>query len=570
MVHSGTTGVGWKPAVLTIFGFLLVCTGVVLSSGPEGSPPSFEPIVFQPWNLPGIHFITNSSRTAHKHQPETMVSGVAVLDFNNDGLLDIYAVNGASMTSLEKSGAVYYNHLFKNNGDGSFEDVTEKAGVRGRGYNLGVAVGDYDNDGWADLFVAGLRENILYHNNGDGTFSDITAKAGLAQPDPEYKTLWAVAAAWVDYDKDGWLDLFVSNYCVWDPAKEPICGDTGQPDYCHPRLYHGLPNSLFHNNHDGTFTDVSQASGIRKHIGKGMGIGVADFDGDGWTDLFLANDTTPNFLFRNKGNGTFEEIGVEAGVAYTDRGLAVSGMGVDAKDLDNDGRPDIFETALVGETMPFFHNLGDNLFEDKTLVSKLAAVTLSKTGWSNGAFDFNNDGWKDLFAAFGDVMDPNGTFRDRVPQPNGIFVNLRNGKFADAGPTAGPEFHARKAVHRGAAFGDIDNDGRIDAVVTALDGSMEVWHNVSPTPNHWILIQTLGTKSNRDGMGTKIKVITAFGAQYNQVNTAVGYGCASDRRVHFGLGKDDLIKEMQLTWPGGAIQKLENVKADQILTLKEP
>ena len=541
----------------------------LIGSGNEAST-GYDPVVFQLWDLPGIHFVTNSHRTPHKHQPETMVSGVAVFDFNNDGLLDIYAVNGATMPGLEKNHEVYYNRLFKNKGDGTFEDVTEKAGVRGKGYNLGVAVGDYDNDGWADLFVAGLRENILYHNNGDGTFTDVTSKAGLALPDLEYKTLWSVAAAWVDYDKDGWLDLFVSNYCVWDPDKEPICRDTGQPDYCHPRLYHGLPDSLFHNNHDGTFTDVSRASGIRKSIGKGMGIGVADFDGDGWPDLFVANDTSPNFLFRNLGNGTFSEIGVEAGVAYTDRGLAVSGLGVDAKDLDNDGRPDIFETALVGETMPFFHNLGDNLFEDKTLVSTLAAATLSKTGWSNGAFDFNNDGWKDLFAAFGDVMDPAGTFKDRVPQHCGIFVNLKNGKFADAAATAGAEFLERKAVHRGAAFGDIDNDGRIDVVVTALDGPMVVWHNVSPAPNHWILISTTGSKSNRDGMGTKIKVVTDSGVQYNQVNTAVGYGCASDRRVHFGLGKDTLIKELILTWPSGTVQKLENVKADQIIALKEP
>jgi hypothetical protein len=552
-----------------VFLALLLSGGSPPLHGKEGSP-AYDPVVFEFWNPPGVLFITNSSRTAHKHQPETMVSGLALLDYNNDGLLDIYAINGATMTGLEKISEIYFNRLFRNRGDGTFEDVTEKAGVKGRGYNLGTAVGDFDNDGDADIFVAGLRENILYQNNGDGTFADVTTKAGLALPDPQYKTLWSVAAAWVDYDKDGWLDLFVSNYCIWDPEKEPICGDTGQPDYCHPRLYHGLPNSLFKNNRDGTFTDVSGASGIRKHIGKGMGIGVADFDGDGWIDLFGANDTVPNFLFRNKGDGTFTEMGVEAGVAYTDRGLAVSGMGVDARDLDNDGKPDIFECALVGETMPFFRNLGEMMFEDKTLVSTLAAATLSRTGWSNGIFDFNNDGWKDLFAAFGDVMDPNGTFRERVPQPNGLFVNLKNGKFADASPTAGSEFASRKAVHRGSAFGDIDNDGRIDAVVTALDGPMEVWRNVSPTPNHWILLYAIGTKSNRDAVGTKFKVVASSGTQYNHVNSAVGYGCASDRRVHFGLGKDNVIKELHVTWPNGNVQVLENVKADQILTLKEP
>ena len=551
--------------VSIIWGILLIACVIAL----QAPSSAYDPIVLQPWDIPGVSFITNSSRTSHKHQPETMVSGVGLLDYNNDGLLDIYAVNGASMPGLEKTSEIYFNRLFKNEGDGTFEDVTEKAGVRGQGYDMGVAVGDYDNDGYSDIFVAGLRENNLYHNNANGTFTDVTAKAGLALPDPKYKTLWAVAAAWLDYDKDGYPDLFVSNYCVWDPKKEPICRDTGQPDYCHPRLYNGLPNSLFRNNHDGTFTDVSEVSGIRKHVGKGMGIGVADFDGDTWTDIFLANDTIPAFLFHNKGDGTFSEIGVEAGVAYTERGLAVSGMGVDARDLDNDGWPDIFETAMIGETMPFFRNLGRNLFEDKTLVSALAAATISKTGWSNGIFDFNNDGWKDLFAAFGDVMDPQGTFRDRVPQANGIFVNMRNGQFADAGLTAGP-ISARKAVHRGSAFGDINNDGRIDVVVTSLDGPIEMWKNVSPAQNHWILIDTIGTKSNRGGVGAKLKVVTDSGTQFNHVNTAVGYGSASDKRVHFGLGKDTLIKELIATWPSGTVQRLENIKADQILTLREP
>ena len=360
--------------VLVIWGMLLIACVIALPSSKEEPSSAYDPIVFQPWDVPGVSFITNSSRTPHKHQPETMVSGVGLLDYNNDGLLDIYAVNGASMPGLEKTSEIYFNRLFKNDGDGTFEDVTEKAGVRGQGYDMGVAVGDYDNDGYSDIFVAGLRENSLYHNNANGTFTDVTAKAGLALPDPKYKTLWAVAAAWLDYDKDGYPDLFVSNYCVWDPKKEPICRDTGQPDYCHPRLYNGLPNSLFRNNHDGTFTDVSEVSGIRKHIGKGMGIGVADFDGDAWTDIFLANDTIPAFLFHNKGDGTFSEIGVEAGVAYTERGLAVSGMGVDARDLDNDGWPDIFETAMIGETMPFFRNLGRNLFEDKTLVRAITDI----------------------------------------------------------------------------------------------------------------------------------------------------------------------------------------------------
>ncbi len=528
----------------------------------------FDPVVFQLAQPPGLVFVTNPGKTAKKHQPETMVSGVALFDYNNDGFLDIYAVNGASMPGLQKENESYYNRLFKNLGNGSFEDVTDRAGVRGNGYNLGVSIGDYDNDGYEDIFVAGLRENILYHNNGDGTFADVTSKAGLKHPDPEYGTLWAVAGAWLDYDHDGWLDLFVSNYCVWDPVTEPLCPADGLPDYCHPRHYRGLPNSLFHNNHDGTFTDVSEGSGIRKVIGKGMGLGVADFDDDGWVDIFVANDTLPSSLFHNQRNGTFRECASAGSVAITDNGQTVSGMGADARDVDNDGLPDIFETALVGETMPFYRNMGKLLFEDRTYTSALASMTLRKSGWGNGIMDFNNDGWKDLFAACGDVMDVQGYWAERVPQSNSVFVNLKNGKFADGSPTAGPDF-ARKAIHRGVAFGDVDNDGRIDAVVTALNGPIELWRNMSPVPNHWLLIRAAGTKSNRDGMGAKIKVVTASGTQYNHVNTAVGYGCSSDIRVHFGLGRDTVVKELQITWPSGNVQTLRDVKGDQILTVKE-
>jgi len=533
-----------------------------------GGVPVADPIAFEALKPRGLQFATNPGKTARKHQPETMVSGVALFDYNNDGLLDIYVANGATMPGLEKKDPSYYNRLFKNLGDGSFEDVTDKAGLRGKSYNLGVAIGDYDNDGFEDIFVAGLRENILYHNNGDGTFSDVTAKARLNNRDPEYGTLWAVGAAWVDYDRDGWLDLFVSNYCVWDPVIEPICPVNGLPDYCHPKLYKGLPNSLFHNNHDGTFTDVSASSGIRKSIGKGMGLGVADFDDDGWPDIFVANDTLPASYFHNLRDGTFKEMAIDAFVAYTDKGKAVSGMGADARDVDNDGLPDIFETAMVGETMPLFRNMGNNLFEEQTYTSGLASPTSRKSGWSNGIFDFNNDGWKDLFAACGDVMDADGFFAARVPQSNAVFVNLKNGRFEDVSATAGADF-ARKAIHRGAAFGDIDNDGRVDVVVTALNGPLEVWRNVGPAPNHWILLQLIGAKSNRDGAGAKIRVVTASGVQYNQVNTAVGYGCASDRRVHFGLGSNSEIKEIQIKWPSGTVQTLHDVKADQVLTVKE-
>ncbi len=534
------------------------------------SPPHFDPVVFQEVAAAsGARFVTDSGRTARKHQPETMVAGVALFDYDNDGWLDIYVVNGAHMPDLDKSAPRYWNRLFRNNRDGTFTDVTEAAGVAGRGYDLGVATGDYDNDGYTDLFVAGLRRNALFHNNGNGTFTDVAEKSGLLGRDAKYGTLWAVAGAFVDYDHDGWLDLFVSNYCVWDPETEPICGNPTSPDYCHPREYQGLPNSLFHNNRDGTFTDVSGPSGIRAHVGKGMGIGVADFDGDGWMDLFVANDTVPAFLFMNNRNGTFTESAFERAVAFTETAEAVSGMGADARDVDNDGLPDIFESALANETFPLFKNMGRGLFEDVTARSGIGAGSRPRSGWGNGIVDLNNDGWKDLFVACADVMDVKGAFRERVPMANAVFVNLKDGRFVDGSAAAGEAF-ARKAVHRGAAFGDLDNDGRVDVVVSALDGSLELWHNVSPESRHWLLVDAVGRKSSHDGQGAKIKVVTASGAQYNDVNTAVGYGCASDRRVHFGLGADALVKELTITWPSGKTQTLDGVRVDQVLTVREP
>jgi enediyne biosynthesis protein E4 len=534
------------------------------------SPPPFDPVVFEEVAAQrGLRFVTHSGRTPRKHQPETMVAGVALFDYDGDGWLDVYAVNGGDLPRAEKTAPAHWNRLFRNDGRGHFTDVTERAGVAGRGYDLGVAAADYDNDGDTDIFVAGLRRNTLFRNNGDGTFTDVTEAAGLARPDPKYGTLWAVAAAFLDYDRDGRLDLFVSNYCVWDPAREPLCGDPAARDYCHPRQYEGLPGSLFHNEGNGTFADVSAPSGIRAHVGKGMGIAVADYDDDGFPDLFVANDTTPSFLFLNNRNGTFTESAFERAVAFGERAEAVSGMGADAGDVDNDGRPDVFETALANESFPLFKNLGGASFEDVTARSGVGAATRARSGWGNGIVDLNNDGWRDLFVACADVMDPGGAFRERVPMANAVLLNLKDGRFADGSGAAGEAF-ARKAVHRGAAFGDVDNDGRVDAVVTALDGPLELWRNVSAARSHWLLVNPVGARSNRDGMGARVKVLTASGPRYGYVNTAVGYGGASDRRVHFGLGVDGVVDELTVTWPSGTVQTLKKVAADQVLTVREP
>jgi len=565
-----TAAGGTRVAALVQCLVLLLLTSSVGSSLGTAEEPEYEPIVFELMKGTGVDVMVEPSRTENCHQPETMISGVALFDYDNDGRLDVYIVNGATMPGLAKTRPEHDNRLFRNLGDWRFEDVTEKAGVRGRGYTHGVAVGDYDNDGDEDLFVAGLRENILYRNRGDGSFEDVTKPAGLGRPDPDYGTLWSVGAAFFDYDRDGWPDLFVSNYCVWDPETEPACGPAGKRDYCHPKHYRGLPNSLFHNEGDGTFRDVSAVSGIRSHIGKGMGLGVADFDDDGWTDVYVANDTVPAFHFRNMHDGRFEEIGVESGIAYTYYGAAVSGMGVDARDINNDGRPDVFVAAMTNEAMPFYINNGNNVFDEMTAPSRLAMLTRNKTGWSAGIYDFNNNGWKDIFVASGDVMDPRGILGDKVPQPNTLLVNLRGGKFANGGDTAGEEFRTRRAVHRGAAFGDIDGDGRVDAVVTALSGETELWRNVTPNGNHWLRVTAIGTRSGRNATGTRIAITTASGPQHNHVNTAVGYGCASEPHVHFGLGKDSVVEQMKVTWPDGVVQTFEGLKADQVITIHEP
>jgi len=525
-----------------------------------------DPIQFE--DGPAPRFVTRTGRTTRKYLPQTMAGGVAVFDYNNDGLLDIYVVNGATMPALLKDGAQYSDRLFRNNGDGTFTDVTDTAGLAGQGFNIGVAIGDYDNDGFEDIFVAGVHRNTLYHNNGDGTFTDVTERAGLVRPDPQYGKLWAVGATWVDYDRDGLLDLFVVNYVQWDAKTEPVCEKGGLPDYCYPRAYTGVPNSVFHNNGDGTFTDVSAVSGIRRSIGKGMAVAAADFEGDGWPDLFVSNDTLPNSLFLNQRNGTFKEAAIEKGVAFTENGAAISGMGVDARDIDNDSLPDIFETALLNETMPLFRNLGQVGFEEITFSSG-AHASLAKTGWSNGIYDFNNDGRKDLFAACGHVMDAQGSLHATVPQTNIIFANLGKEQFADVSTSAGVAL-ARRGVHRGAAFGDLDNDGRVDVVLTELDGPLRILRNVSLAPNHWLLIRTIGTKSNRDGIGTRIRLVTEDSVQYNAVSTSVGYASSSDLRVHFGLGRRALVQELELFWPSGTYQVLKNVKADQVLTVREP
>jgi enediyne biosynthesis protein E4 len=552
-------------------GFTYIVTVVVLGLGPFLAASNSGPIVFEEIaQRSGLTFVSNSSPTPNKNQPETMVAGVALFDYDNDGYLDVYVVNGAAIPSLQKESPKYWNRLYHNNHDGTFTDVTEAAGVAGAGYGMGVAIGDYDNDGWPDIYVVNTGKNQLFHNNGNGTFTDVTDKAGVAGGILDGEKMWSVSAAWVDYNNDGLLDLFVSNYCKWEVNKDPYCGPTPKlRAYCHPNNYGNLPDTLYRNNGDGTFTDVSVETGISAHFGKGMGAVIADYDGDGFMDIFVANDNRPNFLFHNLGGKKFEEVALESGVAYAQSGSVVSGMGADFKDVNNDGRPDIWHTAVENESFPLFMNVGGGQFVEKTLQANLAS-TRAMSGWGNGIMDFDNDGWKDLFVARSNVLDNIAQFSNRqYEEPNTVFRNVGNGKFQDVSSEAGPDFQ-KAAANRGVAFGDMDNDGRIDAVVAVLNGPLKYFHNISSNSNHWILLKLMGKKSNRMGIGAQIRITDDHGAkQYNEVTTAVGYACASDSRVHFGLGASKMIREIDIKWPSGIHQVLHDVAADQILKIEE-
>ena len=522
-----------------------------------------------------INFKQENSASSNKYLIETMGGGVALTDFDNDGRLDIFFTNGARLEdpmpdskSPDKTEQKFWNRLYHQNSDSTFTDVTEKAGLTGMPqnyYGMGVAVGDYDNDGFEDLYVTGFGGNTLYRNNGNGTFTDVTKRAGVGAGG------WSASAGFFDYDNDGKLDLFVTRYVDWTFKTNRYCGEQkpGYRAYCHPDNYDGVTDILYHNNGDGTFTDVSAKAGVANPKGKGLGVSFADYDGDGFTDIFVANDSVQCFLYHNNGNGTFTEVGLLAGVGYNEDGKTFAGMGIDFSDYDNDGLSDIVVTDLSNERYMLFRNNGDSSFRDVTNQSGLGAATLAFSGWSTRFFDYDNDGWKDLFVAQSHVMD---TIEKTSPnlrylEPPLLLRNV-SGHFERV--VAGDAFRTEWAG-RGAAFGDIDNDGDTDIVVSNVGQYDYVLRNDGGNHNNWIGIETVGKKSNRDGIGARIKVVSASGlTQYFTVSTAVGYQSASDKRVIAGLGDDSTAKLIEIHWPSGVVQKFENVKARQYLRVVEP
>lgn len=508
-------------------------------------------------------YITKNDLSKRKYFVQPMAGGVAIFDYDNDGKQDIFWTNGANLPGLKKTGPEFFNCLLRNRGDGTFEDVTEKAGLEGKalGYNFGVAVGDYDNDGYEDLFVTGAGRNTLYRNNGNGTFTDVTANSGLGGKPPG--TL-SVGAAWFDYDNDGLLDLVVSNYTAWTPETDKPCATETQTYYCTPVFYNSVSSRLYHNLGHGRFEDVTERSGFGAAAGKGMGVSIADFNGDGLPDVLIGNDTEANALFVNKGHGLFEEQGLQLGVAYNDTGKAVSTMGTDANDFDNDGRVDVLYNDLSGQLWGLFRNRVDG-FQDISAQTQISALSAPYSGWSIGFIDYDDDGWKDIYSANGDV----DNVKPGSAQHDTLFRNLDGQRFVDVSEQLGNDF-LRIGYQRGAAFGDLNNDGFPDVVTTSLNDRPRILLNSADNGNHWIGFVLRGIKSNRDAIGATVKITTVSGRTlYNRVNVSVGFMSSSDKRVLFGLGAEASVKSVEIRWPSGIVQRLADLKPNTYYKVSE-
>jgi enediyne biosynthesis protein E4 len=545
---------------------------VALQAQAAGSSAAMPPARFVDVTAKaGINFLHQAPHTSRKYLIETMGSGVALLDCDNDGLLDIFLVNGAPYADPtpkgfipRKAGPEYWNRLYHQKPDGTFDDITEKAGLQGVGYGMGVAVGDYDNDGNEDLYVTGYGGNRLYHNNGHCNFTDVTEQAGVGGSG------WSSSAAWVDLDNDGLLDLVVDRYVQWD-WDDMWCGEhrEGYRGYCHPDVFQAIPMLVYHNDGNGHFTEVSHKLGLDKPA-KALGIAIGDYDQDGRIDLFVANDSMPEFLFHQKEDGTFEEVGLESEVAVNAGGQTYAGMGVDFADYNNDGWPDLVITDLANQRYALYQNAGDGTFSYASSSSGLGSMSMLHSGWSLRFIDYDNDGWKDLLIAQGHDLD---TIEKSFPmlhykEPMMLARNTER-KFVDVSGISSEIFH-EAWVGRGMAIGDLNNDGRIDAVVSTNGGPAHVLLNLTETANHWLTLRLIGHKSNRDAIGAQVRIVTALGSQWGTVTTSSGYLSASDPRLHFGLGAELLVQRIEIRWPSGIQQVLPNVKGDRQLTIDEP
>ena len=519
----------------------------------------------------GVHFEHQAPHTSKKYLLETMGSGVALFDYDNDGRLDLFLVNGAEINDPTPPGAIpkkngpkYWNRLYHQKSDGTFEDVTEKAGLEGIGYGMAVAVGDYDNDGYEDLYVTAYGRNQLFHNNGDGTFTDVTDKAGVAGGG------WSTSVAWVDLDGDGLLDLIVLRYLQWD-FEDIWCGERkeGYRSFCHPDQFQPIAPIVYHNLGNGRFAEITKQAGLAKP-GKGLGIAIADFNGDGHIDVFIANDSIPEFLYQNKGDGTFDDVGLFSGVGVDGEGHAYAGMGVDFTDYDNDGLPDLVISDLAYQKYALYRNVGDGTFAYTTDSSGLGSMTFLHSGWGLRLLDYDNDGWKDLFVVQAHVLDTVELTYPQLRYREPMLLARNTGqKFVDVSGDSGAPFRQPWAS-RGMAAGDIDNDGRVDVVVTTNGGVAHILRNETDSGNHWLTLSLVGHKSNRDAIGATVKLFTSNGIQAATVTTSGSYLSSGDKRVHFGLGREVTVQKIEVRWPSGIVQTIQNTKPDQILRIDEP
>jgi hypothetical protein len=549
--------------------FLLIADALLIieiRSRPTTAATETEPLFVDVAEAGGVNAVLRST-VSKNYLPETVGGGVCLLDYDNDGVLDIYLVNGSSLERFQSHAPGYGNHLYRNRGDGTFEDVTHKAGVAGKEWGMGCVAGDYNNDGFTDLYVTNFGRNQLYRNNGNGTFTEVGHISGTDHVG------WSTSAVWGDFDRDGWLDLYVSNYVDYDFAHPPApgtgdnCTFLGLPVACGPGGLKPAYGVFYRNRGDGTFVEESALRGLHPTPYFSLGACAADYDGDGNLDLFVANDSTPNFLFHNQGNGTFQEQALQAGVAFNQDGNPQAGMGVDFADYDNDGRPDIIVTTFAKDTNTVYHNEGKGQFSDAT------ARTAQREGypyvkWGAGFVDLDNDGLKDIYVVTGHIYPQVDSLHAAAGyrSPDQFFRNLGGGRFINASARLTHPPH----VGRGAAFGDLNNDGRVDIVVSNFNDRPNVLINHDQSRNHWILIRCIGTSSNRQAIAARVSVTTEAGTQVAEVRTGCSFLSSSDPRVHFGLGQSSQIRELAVRWPSGRISVFKDVAADQILTLTEP